>query len=127
MIVIDLHSRVPIYEQIEEQIIWLINTGVYKPDDKLPSIRALATELKLNVNTVKRAFQDLENKNVTYSLPGKGIFVSPRFATDEKVKQEAVAALTVALRSAKAKGLTEGDISLLIKDLFDENEVDNND
>ncbi len=59
VISIDLHSRVPVYEQIEEQIIWLINSGVYAADDKLPSIRSLASELKLNVNTVKRAFQDL--------------------------------------------------------------------
>lgn len=127
MIVIDLYSRVPIYEQIEEQIIWLINSGVYKPNDKLPSIRTLATELNLNVNTIKRAFQDLENKGVTYSLQGKGVFVSPDFAADEKVKKEAVFSLSTALKSAKAKGLSKNDIMQLLDDLFNENEVDNND
>ena len=56
---IDYHSRVPIYEQIKEQVIMLINTGVYKPGDKLPSIRNLSNELNINVNTIKRAFGEL--------------------------------------------------------------------
>ena len=66
MIVIDLRSRTPIFEQIKEHILNLINTGELKPDDKLPSVRQLASELELNVNTVKRAYQELESEGVTY-------------------------------------------------------------
>ena len=76
MIFIDNRSRTPIFEQIKEQIMNLINTGELKPDDKLPSIRQLASDLDLNVNTVKRAFQELETEKVTYSVPGKGVFIS---------------------------------------------------
>ncbi len=75
MIFIDYHSRVPIYEQIKEQIIMLINTRVYKPNDQLPSIRSLSNELNINVNTIKRAFAELEDDKVVYSVQGKGIFV----------------------------------------------------
>mgnify|MGYP000828962658 FL=1 len=70
MLFIDYHSRVPIYEQIKEQVIMLINTGVYKPGDKLPSIRNLSNELNINVNTIKRAFGELEHDGITYSAQG---------------------------------------------------------
>lgn len=118
MISIDLHSRVPVYEQIEEQIIWLINSGVYKPDDKLPSIRTLASELKLNVNTVKRAFQELEAKGIVYSAQGRGVFVSPFYNANETVRQEALENLKVALRSAVAKGLSKNEIMTVVDEIF---------
>ena len=118
MISIDLHSRLPVYEQIEEQFIWLINSGVYKPDDKLPSIRVLASELKLNVNTVKRAFQELEAKGVIYSQPGRGMFVSPFFDSNGNYKKEALENLNQALRSARAKGVSEKEILSAVKEIY---------
>lgn len=78
MIILDFHSKTPIYEQIEEQVMLMVRRGVYKPHDRLPSTRSLASELKLNVNTVKRAFQELEAKGVTYSQPGRGVFISEK-------------------------------------------------
>lgn len=118
MIAIDLHSRVPVYEQIEEQIIWLINSGVYTPDTRLPSIRSLASELKLNVNTVKRAFSELEAKGIVYSLQGKGVFVSPFYSGSDNLKKEALDDLSVALRSARAKGVTKEEITDLVDETF---------
>ncbi len=118
MIAIDLHSRVPVYEQIKEQIIWLINSGVYTPDTRLPSIRSLASELKLNVNTVKRAFSELEAKGVVYSLQGKGVFVSPFYDGNNALKKEALNNLSTALRSARAKGVTKEEISDLVDETF---------
>ena len=61
MLDIDPHSRVAIYEQIKTQIMELIAMGVLKPHAQLPSIRALASELSLNFNTVKKAFGELES------------------------------------------------------------------
>lgn len=118
MIFIDMHSRVPVYEQIEEQIIWLVNSGVYKPDDKLPSIRALASELKLNVNTVKRAFQELEAKGIVYSAQGRGVFISPLYDANETVKLEAMQDLKVALHSAVSKGLSKSEIISAVDEIF---------
>ena len=120
MIIIDLYSRTPIYEQIKEQIIELINKGVYKPLDKLPSIRTMAADLELNVNTVKRAFQDLEAERVVYSLQGRGVFVSGNAVNNEGVKAKAAESLTTAIASAKAKGLTKDEIIALTKKIFEE-------
>lgn len=118
MIAIDLHSRVPVYEQIEEQIIWLINSGVYTPDTRLPSIRSLASELSLNVNTVKRAFSELEAKGIVYSLQGKGVFISPFYSANESLKKEAMDNLSLSLRSARAKGVTKEEVLTLVDDTF---------
>ncbi len=51
------------------------------------STRSLASELKLNVNTVKRAFQELEAKGVTYSQPGRGVFISENAADNSRVRE----------------------------------------
>lgn len=106
MIIIDSRSRTPVFEQIKEQILNMINTGELKTDDKLPSIRQLASDLDLNVNTVKRAFQELEAEKVTYSVPGKGVFISKTAVANEIVLGNAESELNRILASSKAKGIS---------------------
>lgn len=118
MIFIDYHSRVPIYEQIKEQIIMLINTGIYKPNDQLPSIRALSNELNINVNTIKRAFADLEKEGVTYSAQGRGIFVSENPIGNSKIVANALEDIKTVLMSGKTKGVTLEDLQLLIEEIY---------
>ena len=118
MIIIDYRSRTPIFEQIKEQIMNLINIGELKPDDKLPSIRQLASDLNLNVNTVKRAFQELETEKVTYSVPGKGVFISQSAIANVFVLDSAEAELKRILTSSKAKGVTEERIISLVKEIY---------
>ena len=118
MITIDFQSRIPVYEQIEEQVIWLINSGVYEPNFKLPSLRALSGELKLNINTVKRAFQELEAKGFVYSVQGKGVFVSSLQRPNENLKVEALENLRTAVRSARAKGVTQKEIQSVVDEIY---------
>ncbi len=68
-------SGLPIYEQIEWQIKDNIVSGELKENDALPSIRALAADLKISVITIKRAYEDLEKEGMIYSVQGKGFFV----------------------------------------------------
>ena len=68
-------SGLPIYEQIERQIKDTIVSGELKENDALPSIRALAADLKISVITIKRAYEDLEKEGMIYSVQGKGFFV----------------------------------------------------
>lgn len=120
MIIIDQRSRTPVYEQIKEQILKLINTGELKPDDKLPSIRQLASDLNLNVNTVKRAFQELEAEKVTYSLLGKGVFVSPTALNNKIVTDNAETELLRILVSSKAKGVSLERVVELAEKIYKE-------
>ena len=78
MILIDYSERRPIYEQVAEKIAELIIRGVLPPESQLPSVRSLAMDLSINPNTIQRAYQELERKGYTYSVPGKGRFVSQR-------------------------------------------------
>ena len=75
MLNLDPSGREPIYIQIEKEIIKLINLGVYQPDSPLPSVRALATQLSINPNTVSKAYKNLELHGVIYTVAGKGVFV----------------------------------------------------
>lgn len=68
-------SGLPIYEQIERQIKEMIVSGELKEGEMLPSIRALAADVKISVITVKRAYEDLEKEGMIYSVQGKGFFV----------------------------------------------------
>ena len=124
MILIDYHSRVPIYEQIKEQIIMLIHTGIYKPNDRLPSIRSLSNELNINVNTIKRAFAELEADKVVYSIQGKGIFVSNNPIGNNKMVKTAMEDIRTVLISGKAKGVKKDDLESLIDEIYKAGDTD---
>lgn len=68
----------PIYEQIAAQIKHAILTSELQPGEMLPSIRALARDLRISVITTKRAYEELEREGFLYTVPGKGCFVAPK-------------------------------------------------
>ena len=78
LIFIDNKSGTPIYDQIYTQLKGQIISGALKEDEMLPSIRALAKELRISVITTKRAYDELEQEGFIYTLPGKGSFVAKR-------------------------------------------------
>lgn len=86
MIRIDYQDKRPIYEQVTEKLQNLIVKGVMVPDEKLPSVRALAMELSINPNTIQRSYTELEKAGFIYTVKGRGNFVSDRkiWISDEK-------------------------------------------
>jgi GntR family transcriptional regulator len=80
---IDKNSRVPIYDQIKEQIKGLIHAGQIKTGDQLPTIRELSVELSVNFNTVALAYRDLVNEGVIITERGKGTFVASTPGVEE--------------------------------------------
>ncbi|MBQ7957049.1 MAG: GntR family transcriptional regulator [Clostridia bacterium] len=120
MISIDYKSRLPVYEQIKNQIMTLIQLGILKTDDQLPSIRALSSETKVNVNTVKRAIQELEEMGVIYSVPGKGSFVSENAFSNARIKEKALEEIKHAIISAIPKGITKEDVLEMTDKIFKE-------
>lgn len=73
---IDKYGRTPIYEQIIREIQKEIVSGILKPLDQLPSVRALAMEISINPNTIQKSYSELEHLGICYSSPGQGRFVS---------------------------------------------------
>ena len=84
---IDYKDRRPIYEQLKEQFVELIRSGVMKPGDQLPSVRNLAVELAINPNTIQRAYRQLEMEGWIATLPGKGCFVCGSDARNRELER----------------------------------------
>lgn len=76
MLTIDKYSRVPIYEQIIQQVEMHIALGDMPPDSLLPSVRSLSVELSVNPNTLQKAYPELERRGLCYTVPGNGRFIS---------------------------------------------------
>lgn len=77
-IIISNSSSMPIYEQIKNQIISQIMAGELDEEDSIPSIRALAADIKISVMTIKKAYDELEKEGYIKSVQGKGTFVAPK-------------------------------------------------
>ena len=76
MITLDYRDRRPLYEQVIERFQDLMFKGVLVQDEKMPSVRSLATDLSINPNTIQRAYAELERHGFIYSIKGKGSFVA---------------------------------------------------
>ncbi len=118
MIIIDHHSKTPIYEQIKVQILALITSGALSPGDKLPSLRTLAAELSINFNTIKKVFAQLEAGGVIVTVQGKGCFVADGAHSRPAVLQKAEAALREAVSVARASGLDEETAHRLVTEVY---------
>src|SRR2546430_1769823 len=73
---LDLHSGVPVYRQIIDQVMGGIATGALTAGDQLPTVRQLAVDLSINPNTVIRAYRELEIRGVLETQQGTGTFIS---------------------------------------------------
>ncbi len=122
MFSIDRRSRVPVFEQIKNEIMTLIRLGVLGSDEKLPSIRAVSSETGVNVNTVKKAFSELENAGVIYSVAGLGSFVSENALKSEDIRKDAFTDISNAVCSAKSRGIKKEEIIGLVNSIYEKEE-----
>jgi GntR family transcriptional regulator len=114
---IDPKSNVPIFRQIADQIREAVDAGVYQPEEALPSLRALAVEIRVNPNTVQRAYDELDREGVIESRRGLGVFVvdQRRLVVGSRAEKK-VARL---LKDAVATGSAEGVTPARMRELFE--------
>ena len=118
-IVVSNTSGVPIYEQIAKAIKNEILSGDLKENSALPSIRSLASELRVSVITTKRAYEELERDGFIYTLPGKGSYVAEQnkeLLMEEKLR-EIEEKLGEAIDIANSIGLNFNDLVGMLKTL----------
>ncbi|TCO74781.1 GntR family transcriptional regulator [Marinisporobacter balticus] len=84
----DFDARIPIYFQIIEKIKKEIILGKLQRGEKLPSVRSMASELKVNVNTMQRVYQELEREGITFTQRGTGSFVTEDNGMIQKIKDD---------------------------------------
>lgn len=121
-IVISTQSKEPIYEQITQQIRYLILNGELKEGAPLPSMRNLAKELQVSVITTKRAYEELEKEGLIDSIVGKGSYVAEQEL--ELMKERRLRALEEqlldAIEAAKDVGIDRKELVELIELLYEE-------
>lgn len=74
---IDLTSKIPIYVQIIDKVKHMIASGVLRPDDQLPTVRQMATDLRVNFNTIARAYRMLDEEGLISTQHGRGTYILP--------------------------------------------------
>lgn len=108
-------SDVPIYEQIVDQVVFAIAAGDHPPGELVPSIRELSVQLRINPNTVARAFQELEQLGALEPRRGLGMAVAadgPKKCRDRR-REIVRGRVRDALREAAAAGLTLDEVHQL--------------
>lgn len=86
----EFKDNIPIYLQIEQYLYRQITLGKMKAGEKIPSVRKLALELTVNVNTVQRALQEMNTQGILYTKRGEGNFVTEDTELLSKTKQSLI-------------------------------------
>jgi len=110
----------PIYEQIVTQVRQAVLTGELKAGDPLPSMRALASDLRVSVITTKRAYEELEREGIVESMVGRGSFITgrdPGHLRDEGLRQVRSAAEN-AVDTARRYGIEETVLHEIVREIY---------
>jgi GntR family transcriptional regulator len=120
MIVVNGQSTTPIYQQIIEEVLAQIASGILIKDDALPGIRTMAKDLGINPNTVVKAYTELEREGFVYSLTGKGYYVSTAKQDHSELKAQKLSEIRKSIEYVKHFGVSEKTLIDLIKTIYKE-------
>ena len=124
MFVVDVMSRVPVYEQIIKQVEEQVLTGILKEGDKLPSVRSLSVKLSINPNTIQKAYTELDRRQLIITVPGKGSFISEKaIEVVGANSREKMTELIKIIRELALAGVTKEEIINNIEEVFNNTEV----
>ena len=116
---VDEVSRLPIWIQLRNRLVFLIKRGDYRPGDQLPSVRSLAVSASINYNTVSKFYQDLETAGYVKSVRGKGVFVTERVPAKEdgrNVREVAETEIRDCIKRCMLLGMSLDEVKLAMMD-----------
>jgi len=121
---LDLHSGVPVYRQIIDQVMGGVAAGNLAGGDQLPTVRQVAVDLSINPNTVMRAYREMEIRGVLETQQGMGTFVSQKKVKRDDVERRRQLNQLVAefVSRAGAAGYTVGDLLEQLRDRQNDSE-----
>lgn len=123
MFSIDLLSRIPVYEQIINQVENYVSKGILGPGDKIPSVRNLSVKLSVNPNTIQKAFSELDSRGIIYSVPGRGCFITDNALTTVNAKKrEKLTDLRELIKELKTAGIEINEIIDTVSDIYNTKE-----
>lgn len=108
---VDTTSDVPLWVQLRQRLIYLINSGYFKPGDQLPTVRGLASDISINYNTVNKAYLSLVSDGYLESTRGRGVFVRDLDAEmDEEYSKEIEQIMDDCVMACRDLGLSLDDV-----------------
>ena len=114
---VDSTTDVPLWVQLRQRLVYLINSGYFKPGDQLPTVRGLASEISINYNTVNKAYLSLVSDGYLESTRGRGVFVRDLDAEmdqdDDGAAITAITGLRVVLAPPAAREFTRRSLALV--------------
>ena len=111
MISLNYRDARPIYEQVKDGLRHLVVTGALQAGDKLPSVRALATSLAINPNTIQRAYESLEREGYLYTVAGKGSFAAPQADVNADQRERLLKDFDDSAAELLFLGMTAGELA----------------
>jgi len=116
---LDLRSGVPVYRQLIDQVLAAISSGTLGAGDRLPTVRQVAVDLSININTVVRAYKELEIRGTLSTQQGTGTFITDQEVRhDEAERQRRLSSLVgEVLARAGAEGFSIADVRRALDDL----------
>lgn len=118
MIRLDYRDSRPVYEQIADKLEMLAMCGALEPEEQLPSVRQLATELSINPNTVQKAYGELLSRGVIYSVKGRGNFISDSVEElRERKLTDIRKQIELLLKQARELGMTDKELRHMLRSL----------
>ena len=115
---LDPRDARPLYLQIMDEVRRALVVGTLRPEDPLPSVRELASELVVNPRTVSQAYRELEREGVVYVRRGQGTFVAPEFDPDRKKRESLAKGVAKrALLEARRNGLGVEELVTMIREI----------
>lgn len=111
MIQLNYRDARPIYEQVRDGLRHLVVTGALQAGDKLPSVRALASSLAINPNTIQRAYESLEREGYLYTVAGKGSFAAPQADVNADRRARLLEQFDASAAELLFLGLTAGELA----------------
>ncbi|MEG2597375.1 MAG: GntR family transcriptional regulator [Oscillospiraceae bacterium] len=124
---INFKSGEAIYLQLKEQVINLACQGVLQPNEQLPSVRILARDLGINPNTVSKAYQELENEKVIYSIVGKGSFMTDDILSVRSIQKDIQNSFLKLSQKAKQIGVLQSELMEILLSVYQTQRGENHD
>ena len=108
---LDSSTGVPFYRQIIDQVLLAVGDGRLKPGEQLPTVRQLAVDLSVNLNTIAKAYREMEIRGIVQTQQGTGTFVAARSGAKSREKRKALQDLVDRLlANAEALGVPMEDV-----------------
>lgn len=118
MLNIRLEGKLPIYEQLFNGISRLISSGEMSSDERLPAVREVAKQFGINPNTVQKAYAQLEQAGLIYSIPAKGSYVSGAEDAAQAVRRDALRRSERELHGAFDAGVSLEEINAVVQRIW---------